>query len=58
MKRNMLHIDTTLVEKYSEDEMLILCGGAAEARAFSLFGLDIWCTKENSKNCKCNKGCN
>ncbi len=53
MKRNMLHIDTTLVEKYSEDEMLILCGGAAEARAFSLFGLGD--PQANQKNCKCHK---
>ncbi len=54
----MLHIDTTLVEKFSDEEMVVLSGGF-EVREVMVEGdgSDVWCPKKNNKNCKCNKDC-
>ncbi len=54
----MLHIDATLVEKFSDEEMVVLSGGfEMRETMMATDGSDIWCPRGNLKNCQCNKGC-
>lgn len=52
MTRKIINIDATLVEKYSEEEILVLCGGRF---ALAVFSINLYCPVDNQKNCGCNQ---
>ncbi len=57
MKRGILNNDAALIEKYSEEDILVLHGGFAAPEAVTFASIDFYCPVDNLKNCGCNNGC-
>ena len=52
-----LHIDSSIIEAYNHNEMLLLLGGISVSKIQSEMGIDGSCKTVNKENCKCNEKC-